>query len=418
MPRQRENFPPLTKRIVDGATPQPKRYLLFDGLVHGFALKVEPTGAKRWIVQKSQRGRSIRIPLGASPDLSVEQARRAAQAVVADLASGRDLAAEKRAAVTVNDVWARYTAEVVALNKASTAREKARMWKARVEPAIGRTPVREVSDTELSAIVRAPLRLDAKGCVTGGRGEAGNLYRLLHHLFAKALVWRLRPLELGHPLDGVDQPRVNRRERLLSDAEVTSLWGALARSAGREAQQALDAIRFVLLSGWRATEALALQREHVQADVGEARLPDSKSGHSVRPLSTEALAVLAAIKRRPGVPWFFAGIEDPSKPLSYNSVRPVFARIAQRAGLVGVTLHTLRHRVVTDLAGAAPNLRTGMSVSGHKSVTAFMAYVHAERERAQHVAGMVGSRIAALAQQPAENVIELALPHRRGRRCG
>ncbi|MFZ1430466.1 MAG: hypothetical protein WAS21_27285 [Geminicoccaceae bacterium] len=104
----------------------------------------------------------------------------------------------------------RYAAEVVALNKATTARKKVRMWTARIMPAIGRMPMRAVSDTELSAIVRAPLRLDAKGRVTGGKGEAGNIYRLLHHLFAKALVWRLLLLELGHPLDGVDQPRVNR----------------------------------------------------------------------------------------------------------------------------------------------------------------------------------------------------------------
>jgi hypothetical protein len=54
MPRQRENRPPLTKWIVDAALPRERRHLVFDGLVHGLALKVEPSGAKVWMVQKSQ----------------------------------------------------------------------------------------------------------------------------------------------------------------------------------------------------------------------------------------------------------------------------------------------------------------------------------------------------------------------------
>ena len=41
MPRPRAPRPPLTKRLVDDAKPHAKRYLIFDGLVHRFALKVE-----------------------------------------------------------------------------------------------------------------------------------------------------------------------------------------------------------------------------------------------------------------------------------------------------------------------------------------------------------------------------------------
>ena len=71
--------PPLTKRIFDDAIRRAKRHLIFDGLVHGFALKVEVSGARVWVVQKSQAGRSIRVTLGTYPDLTVDQARRAAQ---------------------------------------------------------------------------------------------------------------------------------------------------------------------------------------------------------------------------------------------------------------------------------------------------------------------------------------------------
>jgi hypothetical protein len=46
MPRPRAPRPAITKRLVDDARPRGGRYLIFDGLVHGLALKVEPSGAK------------------------------------------------------------------------------------------------------------------------------------------------------------------------------------------------------------------------------------------------------------------------------------------------------------------------------------------------------------------------------------
>ncbi|HEX6010667.1 MAG TPA: Arm DNA-binding domain-containing protein, partial [Geminicoccaceae bacterium] len=202
MPRPRQAHPALTKRGVDAAQARPRRYLIFDGDVHGFALKVEPTGRKVFLVQKAVAGRTVRVTIATYPDLTLDQARREAQAVVAKLARGGDPTAERREAVearrragrdafTVADLWARYLAEEIGpRNKPSTAALKRRLWRTAIEPPIGRLPLREVTGADLSAIVRGPLRFDGKGQLVGGRAAAGNLYRLLHHLFGKALVWR------------------------------------------------------------------------------------------------------------------------------------------------------------------------------------------------------------------------------------
>lgn len=428
MARPRQPRPPITKRIVDAAEPHERRYLVFDGLVHGFALKVEPSGAKVWVVQKSQAGRSARVTIGPYPDLTVEQARREAQAIVVKLVRGGDPTAEKRAMIeaqrrkdreghTVAALWERYHAEeVVAHNKPATAALKSRLWARAIAPAIGDMPVREVTGADLSAIVRGPLRFDAKGALVGGKGAAGNLYRLLHHLFAKALAWRLRPLELGHPLDGIEQPRVPRRERLLSDAELQALLAELSRSEGMEAPQIVAAIRLAVLTGWRINELLTLRWEHLRRDLGEAHLPDTKTGFSARPLAPAALALLEGIERRPGLPWVLPGIRDADCPLDYDTLHKAFGRLTARAGLKGVTPHTLRHRIATDVASASPNIRTGMAVTGHKSAAAFLGYVHAEKARAKAVAAEVGARVAALAAQPTpEKVIEIE-PRRRARK--
>ena len=84
---------------------------------------------------------------------------------------------------------------------------KQRQWSSRVEPVIGRTAVRDVTGQQLAEIAQGALRIDSKGNITGGKAAAGNLYRLLHHMFTKALARRLRPLELGHPLDGMEHRR-------------------------------------------------------------------------------------------------------------------------------------------------------------------------------------------------------------------
>src|SRR5687768_14705424 len=90
MPRPRQPRPALTKRLIDAAEPCPRRYLVFDGAVHGFALKVEPSGRKVFLVQKSVAGRAVRVTIATYPDLTLDQARREAQAIVAKLVRGGD----------------------------------------------------------------------------------------------------------------------------------------------------------------------------------------------------------------------------------------------------------------------------------------------------------------------------------------
>src|SRR3954464_1656387 len=92
----------------------------------------------------------------------------------------------------VEDLWDRYAKDVMAVeNKPRTTAEKTRLWERRIRPALGHLKVQAVTEEDAGAVVRAALRIDASGRVIGGRGEAGNTYRLLHHLFRKALAWGL-----------------------------------------------------------------------------------------------------------------------------------------------------------------------------------------------------------------------------------
>jgi len=248
--------------------------------------------------------------------------------------------------------------------------------------------VRFVTEEHVGAIVRAPLRLDDAGLIVGGRAEAGNVYRLLHHVFRRALAWGLRPREAGNPLENISEPKTPRRERLLSPGEVGALLKALADPAvmQREAPQVLGAIRAAILTGARISELLGLRWDYIRREEGELHLPDTKSGFSRRPLSVETLAVLDSVGRMPGSRLVFRSAKSPLKPLAYSTVEKAFGRIVKAAGLTNCTLHVVRHWYATATANSVSNPRVGMALTGHKSHAAYMNYIHADKEQARALA--------------------------------
>jgi integrase len=306
-------------------------------------------------------------------------------------------------------LWDRYSKEVVAIeNKPSTVAEKTRMWTRRIERAIGELKINDVTEEDAGTVVRAPLRLDRDGQVVGGKAEAGNLYRLLHHMFRKALQWNLRAKEAGNPLESVTEPKVKRRERLLSGGEIGALMKALDAAEGdmTEHPQAIAAIRAVILTGARISELLTLRWQDIRRDEMELHLVDTKTGFSRRPISAAALGVLNSVERMPGVAFVFRAVNTPTKPLAYNTVEKAFGRIAGRAGVERCTLHTIRHWFATMTANSVSNARVGMALTGHKSHTAYLNYIHSDKEQARALADQLAALADGLAKA-GPNVAEL-----------
>jgi integrase len=322
-------------------------------------------------------------------------------------------ASQARREKTVADLWDRYSKEVVAIeNRPRTAAEKTRIWRSRIEPEIGALKINYVTEEDAGNVVRAPLRLHEAGQVIGGKAEAGNIYRLLHHMFNKALGWGLRAKEAGNPLENVVEPKVARRERLLTGSEIGALMVALdvAEADGSEHPRVIAAIRVVILTGLRISEPLGLRWPEIRRDEMEFHLSDTKSGFSLRPISATTLAVLDSMERMPGIDFVFRGIKDPTKPLSYYTVEKAFRRIAKKAGVQNCTLHIIRHWFSTMTANSVNNHRVGMALTGHKSHAAYMNYVHGDKEQARALA----DQLAALATGLADASSNLTTLRRKG----
>jgi integrase len=319
-------------------------------------------------------------------------------------------AARARQQKTVADLWDRYSKEVVAIeNKPSTAAEKTRMWERRIKPALGNLKISEVAEEDAGAVVRSPLRLDDTGQIIGGKAEAGNTYRLLHHMFRKALQWKLRPKESGNPLESITEPKVARRERLLTGAEVGALLKALdaAATERREHPQVIAAVHAAILTGSRISELLALRWEHVRREEMELHLPDTKTGFSRRPISAATLTVLDKLERMPGVQFVFQDIKSPTAPLAYSTIEKAFRRISTAAGVRACTLHTIRHWFATMTANSVSNPRVGMALTGHRSHAAYMNYIHGDKEQARALADQLAALANGLAKADS-NVATLA----------
>jgi integrase len=279
-------------------------------------------------------------------------------------------------------------------NKPRTIAHKRRLWRQRIKPAIGRLRINDVTEQDAGAIVRAPLRLDANGKVVAGKAAAGDLYRLVHHLFRKALGWGLRAKEAGNPLENVCEPKVARRERLFAGSEVGALVRALDAAAddGTVHPQIIAAIRAAVFTGCRISELLTLGWQDIHRDGMTLRLSDTKTGFSERPISADALAVLDGVKRMPGVEYVFRGVRNPTAPLAYRTTATTFRRLADKAGGERCTLHTLRHWFATITANAVSNPRVGMALTGHRALATYMGYLHAHKDQTHALADQLGRR--------------------------
>jgi integrase len=389
-----------TRTIGRGRNARPDRYFTvrytLDGTPWEEKLGWETEG---WTVTKAQKKRGEL--------LDNQQTGKGPTTMAAEAAIAKEL--RDRPLTTVNDLWLRYFDSIIAVNnKANTAREKQRMWKRRIQPKIGTKAVDAVTEADVGSIVTAPYKRDGDDMVIGGKGEAGNLYRLMHHMFTMAIAWKLRDRALGNPLEDLDEPKTKRRERLLTGKEIGALRRALdeAEEQHNGAPQIVAVIRLAILTGARIGELRNLRHLEIRRDEMELHLPDTKTGFSRRPISKAALAVIDSVERMPGVEYVFRSIVDPTKPLLYDTVEKAFRSITRNAGVLGCSLHTIRHWFATMTANSVNNPRVGMALTGHKSHAAYMNYVHGDKEQARALAEQLAALATGLgATEP--NVVDL-----------
>ncbi len=381
-------MPKLSERVVNTAEPRDSDYFIWDEDLPGFAVRVLPTGRKRYIVQYRAGRRSRRISLGPTTALKCEQARTRAIAIIAQARNGHDPAAKRdaeRQAVTVVELADRFDREHMALRvKASTAKGYRRSLEKFIIPAIGRLRVTEVTRADVAKI-HHDLRhvpYDANRCI-----------EIISKMFNLAEMWGLRP-EATNPRKHLKKYAEEKRERFLSSAELKRVGAVLREmeNEGIELPSAIAAVRLLILTGCRLGEIMTLQWEHVDLPNKALCLPDSKTGAKVVHVGQPVAEVLNRIDRVEENPWVIVGIKPGAR---LTDLQPFWQRVRARAGLKDARIHDLRHTFASTAVGAGQGLPMIGKLLGHTQVQTTARYAHLSAGPVKSAADAISNLLAA-----------------------
>ena len=189
-------------------------------------------------------------------------------------------------------------------------------------------------------------------------------------MFAYAVTQGLR---IDNPAHGIVKFAEGRRQRRLTDDEYRQLGEALSMAHQDDVwKPAIAATRLMLLTGWRRGEVLALRWFEVDLSRRTARLSDTKTGASLRPLSDAACAVIQSQPRNGDV--VFASRFGETPIVGY---RKMWLRIAKLCDLpADITPHVLRHSFASLAADLGYNEPTIASLLGHRTHSITSRYMH------------------------------------------
>jgi len=404
--------PKLTKRVVDALRPSASGEEVFawDSELKGFGVRLMPSGVSSYVLKyRNREGRQRKLALGRVGSLTPDKARALARSHLAQVAGGSDPSAERRSirkAVTVAELCDLYLQDAAGRVKPSTlAMDRSRIG-VHVKPLIGSRAVAALTGEDIERLqadivagrtARVRSGGGRGGVARGGKGVASRTVGMLGTMLEFA---RRKRIIKVNPCRGIDKLPDRRQTRFLSGGEMARLGAALrALEAEGASPVGLAATRFLLLSGCRRMEGLALPLAWVDEEMRCIRFRDSKgirareagSRVELRPLGGGALAVLRAVPREATTPWAFPAARGEGH---FVGLPKLLERVSARAWLDGITVHVLRHSFAATAAGMGYSELTIAGLLGHRVAGVTARYAHVPDVALVAAADSVAARIA------------------------
>jgi integrase len=403
----------ITKRLVDSLKPDDGDYFVWDKVLTGFAVRVQLTGVKSYVVKyRAGSGRGAptrRVTLGRAGTFTPDEARALARKLLAAVAHGADPAALKvaeRRASTLHELTDIFLTEhVEAKRKRATATHYRSLLERIVLPELGSRKAERVTTSDIA-------KLHAK--MRNRPYQANRMLAVVGALYVFAGKRKLVPFGFN-PARGIEQYPEKRHERFLTADELSRLGDAIreaetvglpyeidkekptAKHAPKKAHRrtkigshAAAAVRLLILTGARLREILHLKWEHVDLQRGLLLLADSKTGKKTIVLNAPALAILANLPRVGS--YVIAGQADDKPRADLN--RP-WRAIVKRASLNGLRLHDLRHTHASVGAGLGLGLPILGRLLGHTQPSTTARYAHLDSDPLRRASEHIGSELAA-----------------------
>ena len=336
------------------APPPGREGVLWDSIVPGLGVRVRASGHRTWIVHRRLGGHVVKRTLGTPDALTVEAARDAASALIAGVE-----APDEEPVPLMRIFGPVFLADCAERWKQATRMSHAYNMNGLILPAFGARRV--------DAITARDVRSWFDEHAATRPASANRALAVLSSLMKHAETLGLRR-EGSNPCRGLRRRKSTFEARYLTDDEFAAL-GAALDDAEPGFPVAVAALRFLLYTGARKSEALRLRWEHVHGD--RAVLPDTKTGTRTVWLSAPARAVLNAQPRRNGCPWVFAS--EGGGPVSVDKA---WKSIREEAGLPGLRVHDCRHNFAAIAVGGGEGLRIVAGLLGHADIKTTFGYTH------------------------------------------
>lgn len=342
----------LTMKAIDAALPQAADVWLSDHQLPGLYVRVQPSGRKTFVIRyRNARGISRKFTVARCVDLTLAQARDKARSLFVRIREGFDpseVKIEARNAPTVDDAAKRYMDEYARpYKKRRSADNDDRLLKKHVLPVIGSKALRDVRRDDIVRI-HASMRSTPS--------NANRTLTVASKVFALAIEWGWCE---ENPTRGLKRYKERKRGRILTTDEIRKL---------NEHLDTIDIefarfIRLLLLTGCRISEIRDSLTEWIDFDAQLLKLPDSKTGERVIPLSRSALDLLEQVRHRQRI------YDGPTVHYQWWKVR-------KAVGLTDVRLHDLRHTVGSIGYRSGLNLREVATLLGHRRLSTTERYIH------------------------------------------
>lgn len=379
----------ISKIAVDALQPGARDQFLWDDQLTGFGVKITPRGKLVYLAQYRIGGRGSptrRVTLGEHGKLTPAEARNEAKQVLSK-ASLREDVAETRAEIrrqgTLTALADRYLDEhVAARNKSSTRAEVERIVRKRIKPHLGTLKV--------GALTRRKVK-EWHDSMRDTPYEANRALAYLSKMMSLASSeW---DVVSENPCRGVRRFPERKRERFLTEAELTVLGNALrdVEDGGKVPAAFSAALRMLAMTGCRLSEILNLRWEDVDEDRTLLCLSDAKTGARAIPLAAPVTHLLESLDEHG--PYVFPALSGET-PMSRHAFHNYWAKVRDASGLNDVRPHDLRHTAGTYAAQAGFNAFLVRDFLGHRSLAMSGRYVERAVDPIRGTADAVSGRIA------------------------
>lgn len=375
----------FTKSSLEAiAAPRSGRLSIRDDKVRGLFLRVTPTGAKSFCFYRKIDGRPKRVTLGEFPEVTIEQARKKAEALNANPREAAEIAEKRRQErqTATFGVLATYY-----LDHADSRLRTAKHARWQYDKYLAHLAHRRAKDITV-AEVKALL---GKLATDSGNATANRVHDQLRAIFSlarKDLGWRHE-----NPAAGIAKFPTERKEKYVTKSDMPRVMAAIDAETNPAVR---DLFLFAFFTGARRGNLQAAHRDEFDLGAKVWTIPASKAkaGRPIHvPLTGESLAVAKRRIESAGPEgWLFPGRHGRGHIVE---VKAAWKRICDATGLKGIRFHDIRHSVASWLVTDGVPLFTVGEILGNPRAVARYAHLQTETKLSA-LAGVT----AAMAKKP------------------